>query len=252
MNDLSLFVLATAPAMLLFGARHALDIDHITAIDNLVRMRNAVKSARWVGSLFSAGHMLAVCAEMVALVYIVKSLEADSSLQLYGGLVGAGALAAIGLTNLYSMNRFGKSGFGMLAQRLSQSTAFAGQTFSPLFVGFVFGLGFDTASQISALTVASVASATLGVEAALLLCGVFACGMIPVDTLDSIVLRSTFSKMVGSKTFRPVSYTLSAIALSLALLEVIGTITGASLIPDWSGAAMAVSVIGIGFVLGLR
>jgi nickel/cobalt transporter (NiCoT) family protein len=252
MSDLSLFAAATAPAMLLFGARHALDIDHITAIDNLVRMRNAAKSARWVGSLFSTGHMLAVSAEMVALIYIVKSLELDNSLQLYGALVGAVVLGAIGLTNLYSTRKFGKSGFGMLAQRLSQTTRFAGSTGSPLIIGFVFGLGFDTASQISALTVATVASATQGVQVALVLSGVFACGMIPVDTIDSFMLRATFSKIIGSKTFRPVSYALGAIALSLALLEGIGTVTGTSLIPDWSGAAIAVTVIGTGFVLGLR
>ena len=76
MADVSFFVAATVPVMILLGARHALDIDHIAAIDNLVRMRSVERRSRWIGSLFSSGHMLAVCAEMIALVYAVKSLEA--------------------------------------------------------------------------------------------------------------------------------------------------------------------------------
>jgi high-affinity nickel-transport protein len=47
-TDLKKFVAISIPSMFLFGMRHALDVDHITAIDNLVRMHNARKSARWV------------------------------------------------------------------------------------------------------------------------------------------------------------------------------------------------------------
>ena len=57
---------------------------------------------------------------------------------------------------------------------------------SALVTGMVFGLGFDTATQISAITLSAVASATLGVQVALILAGFFAVGMIPVDTLNSI------------------------------------------------------------------
>lgn len=89
MANISVFVIATIPVMVLLGMRHALDVDHIAAIDNLVRLRNSAKSARWIGSLFSIGHMVAVCTEMVALVYVVKSLQAQASLQLLGGILGA-------------------------------------------------------------------------------------------------------------------------------------------------------------------
>ena len=246
MPDISLFLAATIPLMLLLGARHALDVDHIAAIDNLVRMRKASKSSRWVGSLFSAGHMLAVCAEMVALVYLVKSLEAESSFQLLGGIVGASVLAAIGGVNLYSIRRYGRSGFSMLAQRTACATAFAGSVASPLLIGFIFGLGFDTASQISALTVSAVASATQGVQVALALAGVFALGMIPTDTLDSFVLREVFAKMSDSGGFKAISYGLSVLAITLALLEGSGVIAGVEFIPAWSGAFVAVSVVTVG------
>ena len=53
--------------MVFLRIRNALDVDHITAIDNLVRLHNVVKGACWVGSSFSVGHMLAVCLEMIGL-----------------------------------------------------------------------------------------------------------------------------------------------------------------------------------------
>jgi high-affinity nickel-transport protein len=247
MADISLFVLATIPVMVLLGARHALDVDHIAAIDNLVRLRNAAKSARWLGSLFSTGHMLAVCAEMVVLIYVVKSLEAQASFQLLGGILGALMLAFIGGLNLYSLKHYGRSGFGILAQRMAGSTRFAGNVGSPVLIGFGFGLGFDTATQISALTVTAVASASQGVQVALILAAFFAAGMIPTDTLDSLVLREVFSRMTNSGGFKAMSYALSVLALSLALLEATGVMTGIDFIPSWSGAFMAVSVISAGF-----
>jgi len=246
MADVSLFIAATIPVMILLGIRHGLDVDHIAAIDNLVRMRNASKSARWIGMLFSAGHMLAVCAEMVALIYIVKSLETQATFQMLGGIVGAFVLALIGGVNLYSLRRYGRSGFGMLAQRMAETTRFAGNVGSPLIIGFVFGLGFDTATQVSALTVSAVASATQGVQVALLLAGFFAAGMIPTDTLDSLVLREVFSRMTSTGGFKMMSYALSVLALSVAMLEATGVIAGVDLIPSWSGALLALSVISTG------
>ncbi|MDE1812908.1 MAG: hypothetical protein KGH85_08625, partial [Thaumarchaeota archaeon] len=59
------FIAISIPTMVFLGMRHALDVDHITAIDNLVRLHNAIKKSRWVGTGFSAGHMISVLAEMV-------------------------------------------------------------------------------------------------------------------------------------------------------------------------------------------
>lgn len=246
MTGISFFVVATMPVMVLLGIRHALDVDHIAAIDNLVRMRNAVKSARWIGSLFSIGHMLAVCAEMVALIYIVKSLEVQAEFQLLGGIIGALVLALVGGINFYSLKRYGRSGFGMLAQRMAESTKFAGNFVSPLMIGLVFGLGFDTATQVSALTVSAVASATQGVQVALVLAAFFAVGMVPTDTLDSLVLREVFSRMTKSGGFKIMSYVLSVLAMSLALLEGTGIVAGIDLIPSWSGTFLALTVISVG------
>ena len=58
---------------------------------------------------------------------------------------------------------------------------------SALIAGMVFGLGFDTVTQISAITLSAVASATLGVQVALVLAGFFAAGMVPLDTLEQLI-----------------------------------------------------------------
>jgi nickel/cobalt transporter (NiCoT) family protein len=67
-TDLKALVVVSIPSMFLFGMRHALDVDHITTIDNLVRMHNARKRARWVGTGFSAGHMISILSEMLLII----------------------------------------------------------------------------------------------------------------------------------------------------------------------------------------
>src|SRR6266480_5235182 len=170
--------------MLLFGMRHALDVDHITAIDNLVRMHNARKRARWVGTGFSIGHMTSVLCEMLLIIYTIGSTTSGKvdQLSFWGGVIGAIALATIGAINIYSMKKWGKTGSAILASKILTRTSMFGPFGSALVTGMVFGLGFDTATQISAITLSAVASAALGVYVALILAGFFAIGMIPIDT----------------------------------------------------------------------
>ena len=52
------FVILSIPTMVFLGFRHALDVDHIVAIDNLVRLHNTTKNARWIGIGFGVGHIL--------------------------------------------------------------------------------------------------------------------------------------------------------------------------------------------------
>ncbi|HZC20787.1 MAG TPA: hypothetical protein VE223_03995, partial [Nitrososphaeraceae archaeon] len=149
-TDLKAFLVISIPSMLLFGIRHALDVDHITAIDNLVRMHNAKKRARWVGTGFSTGHMISVLSEMLLIIYVIGSATSSKVHQLsfYGGVIGAIALATIGAVNMYSMKRWGKTGSAILAGKIAGRTHILGPFGSALIIGLVFGLGFDTATQI--------------------------------------------------------------------------------------------------------
>jgi nickel/cobalt transporter (NiCoT) family protein len=243
MVEIWTLVAISIPTMILLGMRHALDVDHITAIDNLVRLHNAVKKSRWVGTGFSAGHMISVLAEMIFIIYIIGSITSTNNLAFWGGVTGAIALGTIGGINIYSMKKWGKSGSAILASKIVNRTGILGPTGSALVTGVVFGLGFDTATQISAITLSAVASATAGIQTALILSGFFAVGMIPVDTLDSVILRSAFSKILHGKGFRYMSYALSAVALTIASVVAYETLTNSEILPKITGPVLAVTVV---------
>lgn len=230
--------------------RHALEVDHITAIDNLVRLHNASKRARWVGTGFSAGHMLSVLGEMIFIIYVVRGLTGTDSISFWGGIVGAIGIGIIGVVNIYTMKKWGKTGSGILATKMLARTGMLGPFGSALATGIIFGLGFDTATQISAITLSAVASATLGTQVALILAGFFAMGMIPVDTLDSFVLRSAFSKIFSTKGFRYLSYALSFVAITIAALFSYATITSSDIVPIWTGPSMTGVIIAVAFGYG--
>jgi high-affinity nickel-transport protein len=247
MADLWAFVLVSIPAMIILGLRHALDVDHITAIDNLVRLHNAARKARWVGAGFSIGHMVSVLTEMILIIYVIGSVTGADVLSFWGGIIGAIALATIGAVNIYSMKRWGKTGSAILASKILARTGMLGPFGSSLVTGLVFGLGFDTATQISAITLSAVASATLGVQVALILAGFFAMGMIPVDTLDSIMLRSAFSRIFDKKGFRYMSFALSGAAMTVAAASSYQILTGSDILPELTGPILAGVIIGSSF-----
>ncbi len=247
MQEIWTFVAISIPTMVFLGLRHALDIDHITAIDNLVRLHKASKRSRLVGTAFSSGHMISVFIEMIFIIFVVGSISGVSTIGLWGGIIGAIALGLIGATNIYSMKRWGKSGSTILASKMLAKTGMLGAGSSSLVTGMVFGLGFDTSTQISAVILSTVASATMGTEIALILAGFFALGMIPLDTLDGTLLRSAFSKTIGKKGFQYMSYALSGIALLVAFMSIYENVSGIIILPVILGPIMTIGVLAIAF-----
>lgn len=233
--------------MLLLGLRHALDVDHITAIDNLVRLHNAATKSRWVGAGFSIGHMISVLAEIILIIYVIANITRIDQLSFWGGVIGALALGIIGAINIYSMKKWGRTGSAILASKVLARTGVMHPFNSALLTGMVFGLGFDTATQISAITLSAVASATLGMQSALVLAGFFAVGMIPVDTLDSFALRSAFHRIFDTKGFKYMAYALSTVALTVGAVTSYETITGSEILPDMTGPVLAITVILVSF-----
>ncbi len=244
------FVFLSIPTMIVLGLRHGVDIDHITAIDNLVRLHNAMKKSRWIGASFSSGHMTSVLAEMIFIIYLVGGFINLNNLAFWGGIMGATALGTIAVVNIYSMKKWGKSSSAILASKILSKTGMLGTSGSAFVTGLVFGLGFDTATQISAISLSAVASATAGVQVALFLAGFFALGMIPIDTLDSVLLRSALSKIFHTKGFRYMSYALSGVALLVATGESYGILMHVAVMPIWLGAALAAGIILTSFAYG--
>ena len=247
MIDIWTFIIVSIPVMLLLGVRHAFDVDHITAIDNLVRLHNATKKSRWVGAGFSIGHMISILVEMLFIIMIVGSVTATENIAFWGGLIGITSLGIIGTINIYAMKKWGKTGSGILAGKVLNRTGMLRPFSSSLVTGMVFGLGFDTATQISAITISAIASATLGVQTALILAGFFAIGMIPLDTLNSTLLRSAFSRIIGTNGFKRMSYGLSGVAMVVASIATYEIITNTEILPDWAGPSLAGGVIASSF-----
>lgn len=241
------FILISIPTMILLGLRHALDVDHITAIDNLVRLHSSTRKSQLIGAGFSLGHMISVLAEMILIIYFIGSITRVDQLSFWGGVIGAIALGVIGAINIYSMKKWGKTGSAILASKILTRIGVMKPFSSALIAGMVFGLGFDTATQISAITLSAVASATLGVQVAVVLAGFFAAGMVPLDTLDSYILRSAFSRIFDTRAFRFMAYSLSGAALTVAAVASYETITNSEILPDITGSVLAVTIIVVSF-----
>jgi high-affinity nickel-transport protein len=191
--------------------------------------------------------MVSVLAEMIFIIYVIGSITNVGNLAFWGGVIGAVALGTIGAINIYAMKKWGKSSSAVLATKILNRTGMLGPFGSALVTGLVFGLGFDTATQISALTLSAVASATAGIQVSLILAGFFALGMIPVDTLDSVILRSAFSRIFNIKGFRYMSYALSGAAMTVASIASYEVLTNSEILPKWTGPTLAITIISLSF-----
>ena len=247
------YILATIPFMLILGLRHGLDADHITAIDNLVRLYSADRKAMFVGTGFSIGHSIAVVGEMVLIILVIGRVSVEG-IAYIGSIIGIAALAVIGVFNIVATKRMGRNWSSILAGRVLNriDSKVKSPLLSSMIVGMVFGLGFDTATQISALVLSAVASATLGIQYALLLALFFTIGMISVDTLDSIVLRNAFSRLMGKSYFKGVSYALSGAAIAVASLALYEIVSGMEIMNEWFGPVLTVSILSVSIALAFR
>lgn len=250
-NEIWAFVSLSIPIMVILGARHALDVDHITTIDTLLRLHNAEKNSRWIGSGFSFGHMMAVIMEMLFIILILNSVTKADDLAFWGGLIGAAVLGVIGMLNIFSMRKAGKTSSSILANKVLSKTKLKNPLASSLIVGLIFGLGFDTATQISAITLTSVVTATSGIQIALILTAFFAIGMISLDTLDSVILRSTFHKMLDKRGFRHMSYAFSSVAIAVSLIVSFETFTNTNILPELTGPILTLCVIIVSILYSL-
>ncbi len=202
-------------AAYLFGLRHAFDADHIAAIDDTVRyMLQKNKHPLGVGFFFSLGHSTIVLGLSVAIAFAATAIKRDlPQLQDLGGVIGAAVsgvfLLLIGLLNLrvlldiLKVWRHAKTGRhshqhleSLLAQRGLLNRLFGGRlrhlmshSWQMYPLGLLFGLGFDTASEIGLLAMTAGASAgDLPVPAVLSLPLLFASGMTLMDTTDGVLM----------------------------------------------------------------
>lgn len=223
----------------LFGVRHAWDADHIAVIDNTIRkLLTLGRPADGVGLFFSLGHSSVVLLMGVAAALIGQALlGAQDGLGTFGGWVGpfvAGAyLMTVAVVNLYSAWRIGTGRHdahehlhgGLLARLIGPLTRLVSRQGQVFPLGFLMGLGFDTASEVALLALAgSAAQQGLGWTAILSLPLLFAAGMSALDTLDGLAMAHAYRwALVNPQAKR--SYNLLITALSGLIALIIGAVT---------------------------
>ena len=234
-----------------FGLRHAFDADHISAIDNTTRkLLQEGKKPLGVGFFFSLGHSTVVFLIAVALGFatqfvVSNVISANGQLKSVGGLIGTGVsgvfLLLIGIVNLIILldilKLFRRMRAGEYDRDALEHELVAGGLLTRLFgrlfrlithswqmylVGFLFGLGFDTASEISFLAISAGAAAQhIPIYALISLPLIFAAGMSLMDTADGAFMSQAYS-WAFSNPVRKVFYNLTVTALSVFVALFVG------------------------------
>ena len=231
------------------GLRHGVDADHISAIDNTTRkLLQQKQRPLTVGSWFSLGHSTIVIVMIVALVVAFNAVNsAYGTFTFVGTIVGTAVSAAflwiIGLINLVIVFEIYRIFQGLRAGELSEQgleeqlnkRGFMNRYFGGLFrvvnrpwqmypVGVLFGLGFDTASEVTLIVLTlGIASgvAAVPIWTALLMPFLFTCGMVAVDTTDGIAMRYAYG-WAFLKPVRKIYYNLTITVISVLVAFVIG------------------------------
>ncbi|WKG05784.1 HoxN/HupN/NixA family nickel/cobalt transporter [Mycolicibacterium sp. HK-90] len=248
----------------LLGVRHAFDADHIAVIDNTTRklVGEGTRSLS-AGFWFSLGHSSVVFGLAFLLAVGVRALvgpvqdEGSPMLQtlgLVGSLVAGTFLILIGLTNLVAavgiakVFRAMRSGDfdeaelerqlqqrGFLARLLGRVMRRVDKPWHLYPVGFLMGLGFDTATQVALLVLAAgTAAFTLPWYAILVLPVLFAAGMSLFDSLDGIFMARAYG-WAFLQPIRKVYYNLTVTVLSVVVALVVGVIVLAGLVVERLG-----------------
>jgi high-affinity nickel-transport protein len=234
----------------MFGLRHAFDADHIAAVDDTVRyMLQKGQKPLGVGFFFSLGHSTVVL--VLAIVVAVAATAVKTSLpqlQSMGAVIGAGVsgtfLWIIGILNLlvlldilkvWKKARSGTHSHAHLEALLQKrgllNRLFGGRlrklmnhSWQMYPLGLLFGLGFDTASEVGLLAMTAGASAgDLPIPAVLCLPVLFAAGMTVMDTTDGVLMCKAYD-WAFLNPLRKIFYNMTTTGLSVAVALVIGTI----------------------------
>lgn len=245
----------------LFGLRHAFDADHISAIDNTTRkLMSDGKRPMGVGFFFSLGHSTVVFGLSFAIALAAKAVAGqvgdNSQLKNIGGFIGTSISAfflyliaivnlviLVGIIKIFREMRAGtydeeelerKLQSRGLMMRLLGPTARAIKHSWQLYpVGFLFGLGFDTATEVGLLALAGGAAAGgLPWFATLSLPLLFAAGMSMMDTADGAFMNVAYG-WAFSKPVRKVFYNITITGLSVAVALVVGTLELLAIIAQW-------------------
>jgi len=251
-------LLGTAFLAYTFGLRHAVDADHIAAIDNVTRkLMQQGKRPVAVGLFFSLGHSTIVfgLSVVIALTSVAIKNRFDS-FESIGGIIGTSVsaffLLAIAVANIiillsvYRTFQHVKRGGQFVDEDLNLilgKRGFFGRIFRNLFrlvqhswqmypVGFLFGLGFDTATEVGLLGIsATEATKGLSIWSILVFPTLFTAGMALIDSTDSILMLAAYG-WAFVKPIRKLYYNMTITFVSVVVALLIGGIEALGLLSD--------------------
>ena len=250
--------LGTAFLAYTFGLRHAVDADHIAAIDNVTRkLMQEGKQPIAAGFFFSLGHSTIVVLASIAIAVTATAFrDRLDSMRAIGGVAGtfvsALFLLAIAIMNLsilaaiYRTFRHVKAGGRYVDEDLNILLAkggFLARIFRPMFhmiarswhmypLGFLFGLGFDTATEIGLLGMSAAgASQGLSVWSILVFPALFTAGMALIDTTDGILMLRAYG-WAFIKPVRKLYYNMTMTLVSVLVALVVGALETLNIIGD--------------------
>lgn len=240
-------LLGMAVISLTFGLAHAFDCDHIACIDNMTRkLVQQGGKTRGAGFFFSLGHSTIVICMGVATIFAVNWAESSMPhLQAVGGVVGtvvsAVFLLILAIANFFILRNTLKTfksmrngtyveeslerpNKGFINRSVNTFLRIANKNWHIYIIGLLFGLGFDTATQIAVLATSATATAQ-GIPwiAVLSFPILFTAGMCLMDTLDGFFM-STAYQWVLTSPLKKVYYNLTITTVSILAAGVIGII----------------------------
>ena len=252
-------LLGTAFLAYTFGLRHAVDADHIAAIDNVTRkLMQEGKRPIGVGFFFSIGHSVVVVFMAVAIALAASAVQSRfDSLQAIGGIISTSvsafflfAIAFVNVTifvSVFGTFRAVKRGERFVADDLEillNGRGLLARLFRPLFrivsrswhmlpIGFLFGLGFDTVTEVGLFGLAAAqASEGLSFWLILVFPALFTAGMSLVDTTDSILMLGAYG-WAFLKPVRKLFYNMTITLVSVAVAVIIGGIEVLGMVADY-------------------
>ena len=256
-------LLGTAFLAYMFGLRHAFDADHIAAIDNVVRkLMQDGKAPYSAGFFFSLGHSTLVILASIAIAAMATAMQGKlDTFHNIGGVIGTTLsslfLLIIGIANLFILKGIwsafvrARRGERIIDEDLDTLLAGRGlvtRIFRPVFrvvsrswhmypIGFLFGLGFDTATEIGLLGI-SAAQTAQGVPFGTILVfpALFTAGMSLMDTTDSVLMTGAYG-WAFINPIRKLWYNLTITAASVVVALFIGGVEALGLIGDKLGLA---------------
>jgi high-affinity nickel-transport protein len=251
-------LVGTALLAYAFGLRHAVDADHIAAIDNVTRkLMQEGKRPIGTGFFFSLGHSTVVVLASAAIAFAAGALQGRfDTLRLIGGTVGTlisavflflvAAANFLILLSVYRTFRDVRRGGAFVEadlDRLLAQRGMLGRLFRPLFrlvarswhmypLGVLFGLGFDTATEIGVLGIsAAEASKGLPIWSIMVFPALFTAGMSLIDTTDGVLMLGAYG-WAFTKPIRKLYYNLTITFVSVLVAVLIGGIEALGLLAD--------------------